>query len=249
MSTLEQAHALLLTGDVDDALALLDAVAGDEARRLRAQLLARHSQPSQALAELDALSHATPEDALLRARLLNALERPQEAAAALTALHAASPDDKRLSELLYDQLMTMGDAQAAAEVARPLSDDWRWRMRLAEAEAEAGHPAAALAHYEQVLAVLHSRHAEAIPDYLRSAYVSALIGAASAAIDAGQFARAREYLHTAAACSDDPAIACYDALARRGLGDPDADAALQAALARCTPTLRAALLSDPQRLQ
>lgn len=245
-SVLEQAHALLLTGDVDEALTLLGAVADDDARRLRAQLLARRRQAAQALAELDALEQTTAEDALLRVRLLNALERPQEAAAVLAGLYAATPHDRRLSELLYDQWMSMKEPRAAAEVARPLSDDWRWRMRLAEAEAEAGHPEVALAHYEQVLAMLHSRHTEAIPNYLMSAYISALIGAASAAIDAGQFACARDYLRTAAAHSDDPAIACYDALARRGLGDPDAEAALQEALARCTPTLRAALLSPQQ---
>lgn len=241
MTALEQAHALLLTGDVDDALTLLRAVAGDDACRLRAQLLARHGQPSQALAELDALAERTTEDALLRARLLNALEQPHEAAAVLNDLHAAHPDDARLSELLYDQLMTIGDAPAAAEVARPLSKDWRWRQRLAEAEAEAGHPAAALAHYEQVLAALHNRHGAAIPPYLLSAYVSTLIGAASAALGCGQFTRARDYLRSAAAHSDDPAIAYYDALARRGLGDPDAEAAFQAALAQCSPILRAAL--------
>jgi tetratricopeptide (TPR) repeat protein len=248
MTALEQAHALLLTGDVDDALALLASADDDAARRLRAQVLARSGRPVNALADLDRLAQPTHEDYLLRARLLNALERPREAAAVLESLHAAAPQDKRLCELLYDQLMAMGEAQAAVEVARPLSEDWRWRMRLAEAEAEAGQPAAALAHYEQALHALRTRHPASIPPYLHSAYVSALIGAASAAIDCEQFAQARAYLATAAAHSDDPAIACYDALARRGLGDPDAEAALQAALAQCSPTLRA-VLGGEERLQ
>ncbi len=244
MTTLEQAHALLLTGDVDDALAVLSAVDGDDARRLRAHLLTRQAQSDQALAELAAIEQPTTEDALLRARLLNALERPHEAAALLRALHAAAPHDKRLCELLYDQLMRMGEALAAAEVARPLSDDWRWRLRLAEAEADGHQPEAALASYDHVLNALHRRHADTIPTYLMSAYLSALIGAADAAIQCERFEQARGYLAVAAAQSDDPAIAVYDALARRGLGDPDAEAALQAALAQCSPTLRAALDSD-----
>ncbi len=241
MNTLEQAHALLLTGDVDDALALLNGIDGDDARRLRAQLLTRQVQSDQALAELAAIEQPTMEDALLRARLLNALERPHEAAALLRALHTAAPHDKRLCELLYDQLMAMGEAQAAAEVARPLSDDWRWRLRLAEAQVEASQPESALASYDHVLSALRRRHADAIPPYLMSAHLSALIGAADAAIRCEQFEQARGYLAAAAAQSDDPAIAVYDALARRGLGDPLAEAALQAALAQCSPTLRAAL--------
>jgi tetratricopeptide (TPR) repeat protein len=243
-ANLEQAHALLLSGHIDEALALLALVEDDAAHRLRAGMLARCERPTEALTALDRISEPTLEDALLRVRVLNTLGQTEAALALLRGLYAQQPDNPRLAELIYDQHRTMGRMAEAAALAEALSSDWRWRYRLAEALADMGEAQAALAHYDQVLALLEARHGANLPAHLVSAYVSALMGAASAALDCQQYTRARALLTQAAAHSDDPAIAYYDALARRGLNDPNAEAALESALAQCSPALRAAFSSD-----
>lgn len=149
------AEAFLQVGEIEDALATLDAhLATDpadlDARRLRAAILTRADEPAalrRALADLDAL----PDDTRLqRSVILERLGEPEAAAAALGDA-AADPLIERRVQLA----LAYGD-YAAAERALARVRRWnsRWGQWAGDVQTAAGDHAAARDHYRRALVLL-----------------------------------------------------------------------------------------------
>lgn len=176
---LEMANAFIQAGELPDALDALnqhlEANSGDvEARRLRAEVLARQDAATQleaALGDLDALPTLTPADIMLRADLLLRLDRADEALTALRAGRNNHPDDERLAEALVTRLQASGALDAARQVVTQMiaaSGDasWRWLgwagdlARAANAQPDAAPDTleTAIKHYSTALAAIESRY-------------------------------------------------------------------------------------------
>lgn len=87
---------------------------------LQAEIALRRGRTDEAIARLDALAEAAPDDPerhLARARTLAAAGHPEDAEQACAAVLRLDPENARAHALLADLLLGRGDAEGAAEAA------------------------------------------------------------------------------------------------------------------------------------
>jgi tetratricopeptide (TPR) repeat protein len=148
------AEAFLAAGEIDDALATLDAHLADDpadtaARRLRADMLARRADPDslrRALTDLDALP--ADDTRLIRSAVLERLGDP---VAALDALGDPAPD--ALLERRVQLALASGDLdRARAALAHVPHWNWRWHQWAGDVALAGGELIEAHDHFMRALA-------------------------------------------------------------------------------------------------
>lgn len=275
---LQLAEAFLKAGELEDALDALDAAldadpTSDDARRLRAGVLARlpgTSNTARALDDLHALAHPTAEDALLESRLVQAAQDTAAAIGVTEAALARFPGDPRLSERLLGLLRETGEhAKAEALLADFPGGDWRWQAWRGDFAADRGDDRAAVRHYTVALDLI--AFAQGIPAQpVRMTQDAADLDAASMTIAASaarlllsrahahrragnRSAAGDDYAQAAVLLPGDPAIPFYRGMLAALEGDlaaavPLCRDALRAAPAPLRRILHAELAADPRLL-
>lgn len=250
---LRQAEAFLQFGELEDALAALDALldeqpGDDAARRLRAAVRQRRRDAANlqaALADLDALVAPAPDDDLQRSVILEALGDIAGAEAAVARARAARPDDERAAQRHFRLLLRRRDFDAARRLLAHQPQAWDWLAAAGELEAEAGDEPAAIAHFTAALADFDRRFDARAEPFARPLKAALLLARAQAAAALGRFAAAEaDYDAALALVPDDRRARFLRGLAAAGRGDPArALEGCRAALATSSPDERAALLA------
>ncbi len=247
---LDAAEAWLSAGEINEALDALNGFLrldsrrgnwiGDPIRRniglrLRAGILARHSDENSLRAALDDLDTLdgplSPDDHLLRSVIYERLGRIDEALASVQRGCARHQRHARLAERHINLLRGAGHLDEARQVAAAWISaspvDWRWQRWAAELAAESGDDNAALLHYEaarEQLATFAGDSAD--PTY--TPMIAALMLAQAAAL--ARLDRLAEadvlYIQAAELMPDDPLIAFNRGLLAARRGDLDTATAL-----------------------
>lgn len=159
---LQLATAFIQTGELDDALDALDAHlaenAGDDVvRRMRASVLLRLASPEQldrALADLQQLVDATPDDLQQQSIIYEKQGDLDQAIAMMQQTVSLQPQNERYAERLLQLTIAYGDLDAALELVRQQERTWRWLQWEADILAQMGNDMLATARYGLVLAML-----------------------------------------------------------------------------------------------
>ncbi len=170
-SPLELANAFIQTGELNHALAALDAHLAqspqdEQSLRLRAAVRLRLGDEANLRAAIDDLQCLTSPSSEDYQQISIIFERLEEIPAAIDALHQAltlDPQDARLAERLVMLYSQQQDWQAAREVVAQMPHSWRWQQWAGDLAVNADDFTAAAAHYEQALARLEQQ--QLAPDY------------------------------------------------------------------------------------
>lgn len=157
--SLELADALILAGELDEALdalnqQLAENTEDEETRRLRARLLLSLRRGSEALADLDALQVPTPQDEALRAQAYALMGD----AARLQGM-VATPEN---TEYLLHDLYQRGESEQALALLADLDKTWRWLGWSGDFFGLRGDYAIAVEHYCSALDDLKRHESSAI---------------------------------------------------------------------------------------
>lgn len=168
---LELAEALMLAGEMEDALLALseqlaDAPDDAETRRLRARLLISLRRGGEALADLDALSAPTAHDHLLRAQAY-ALAGDADG---LRNAALAAPENAEAVELVLRDLFGRGESEAGLALLAGRDKTWRWLGWSGDFAALRGEYAAAVEQYGAALDDLKRQARNAIRE-MQKAYL------------------------------------------------------------------------------
>lgn len=230
---LQLAQAFISTGEIDDALAALDEhltaePADDEARRWRAEVLARFATPAhwqKALDDLNALGALTPADALRQSALHERLNDPDAALHAIATARQRHPTDERLLERHIGLLRGRGEpAQALAllDALADLPDDWRWAQWRGDLLADARAHPEAVAAYTQALDKVAAHTATMEPHWAEGIRARLLAARAHSREQLADYPAADDDYQTAQALvPGDPLIAFNRGRVACYLGDDD----------------------------
>jgi tetratricopeptide (TPR) repeat protein len=166
-TSMQLAEAFLRTGELDDALDVLNAhlaqsPTDSDALRLRASLHMRLGNVGQALADCHSIPTPTAEDAVLQSRLY---ERDGDTARALSAMRdalALAPHEARYHERVVHLLSARGDWEGVLAVAQAQPPEWRWQQHMGDALAHLGRDDEARACYDAVLIALDALIAQMV---------------------------------------------------------------------------------------
>lgn len=231
-TTLDLARAFIQAGELDDARATLDAhiqVKSDDndARRLRAEILARLNAPQSALYDMDRLDVLAPDDIMLYANLLEALNRP--AVTILAEGCSRYPDDERLLERY---VRTLRPEQARVLIAD--RSGWRWRQWAGDLAVHMDDFDDAIQCYTDAIDGVAGR------DHFESIHARLLLARAGVYLHLNQLDAAEsDYQSAAGLVPDDPVIDFNLGIiaARRGHQNR-AQALCVTAIANAAPALR-----------
>ncbi len=150
---MQLANSFIKTGEFTDALDALNAQLvqvphDDEALRLRAQVLARMDNPSQALIDITAVLAPTSDDQFVKSVLY---ERMSDMPNAIASLNVNEP---RHAERLVYLLGIQENWHRVLEVIKAQPPSWRWQQYEADTLVKMGRDNEALVCYEGVLQAL-----------------------------------------------------------------------------------------------
>jgi tetratricopeptide (TPR) repeat protein len=259
-SPLEMAEALIQSGELDNALEVLNehlkAISGDStARRFRAQIYAHQPDETSlraALLDLAALSSKTAHDYILQSVLLVRLRQFADAIAALHEGHTRYPDDERLLERYVHLLRGQGEITRARALLADRLESWRWQQWAGDLAVDEEDFTAAIRHYNTALRAVGVRFdltAQAdnrTSSAIMPIYARLLLARADALLRLNQYAEADDDYKTAAELMpDDPVIPFKRGLLAAMRGEiEDAEVYCRAALAAASPSLCAYMLSS-----
>ncbi len=212
-SPLELAVAFIQTGELEDALAaiaqhLAAQPQDDRVRRWRLTILRQlNGDSEQALTDLDQLAVPTADDFTQVALLL---ENSQDSNAALNLLadaHARWPQESRLTEVYLRLLLDHNHIDIALPIVRAQPPSWRWSEWEADLLVRQGNDAAAVAGYDQALALLDADFDTEAIAYLVPIKARLLLACAHAYRRLGAYHHAaQDYADAEQMMPDDPMI-------------------------------------------
>jgi tetratricopeptide (TPR) repeat protein len=256
-SPMTLARAFVQSGELADALealnAQLDAVPDDaDARRLRAEVLARRSDAVSwlaAIADLEAVAGHTASDWL---RLSGLYDRLDDLPAALRAVEVglvADPADVRLIEREVTLLIRLGQHTAALARASAMPETWSWLKLCGSAAVAAGDFQAALTFFTRALAAFPAVDSERGAALLDAARAHLIVLRASAALAAGDLDLAdRDYQTAALLLPRDPLLAFNRGMIAAARGDLEAARTLcRTAYAAASAHVRAVMHDEAAR--
>ena len=219
-SILEQVGAHVQSGDMDEALRLLDQQLSenpndDEARRWRVAVLMHlpgDERQWAALADLDAMRAPVADDFWRRSIALQTLGDLSAAEAVVLAALEQWPDDEQLIERQLYLLTLAGKRRRAEALLARLPRTWRWLMWAGELAGESARDAESIAIYTEALADLEGSLNTSEP-FAANIKAQLLLSRAQAQATAGAFAEAdADYAAAQVIVPDDPML-----LFKRGL--------------------------------
>lgn len=244
---LEIAGAFIQTGELEDALAVLDEHLennpdDDRARRLRVGVMMRlpgESYQTAVLRDLEQINNPTADDLVRKSVLHERANALDEAIATMQTALAQQPDDERLAERVVHLLRNNGDLNGARELAASMPQSWRWWQQLGDLAVEAGDHETALTHYSAALADVAASFAVE-NDWARSFTARLLLARGGTALTLNHYAEAEADYRAADELTDDPMIPFNRGLLAALTGDlTEAVALCGAALSGASETLQA----------
>lgn len=214
-TALELAQAFIETGEITDALDALNTHLTEQpadlaARRLRAELLTRASDPAdlrRALSDFDQLPALTPDDIIRQSAIHERLNDPATALATVTDGLRDYPGADRLTERYLVLLQAQGDLTTALAVLDDLPQTWRWSQWRGDLTGQVPDHVAAVAHYSTALTDL-AQHLDTMhPDYAQTIEARLRLARAESYRQLDQRTQAdADYARAEALVPDDPAI-------------------------------------------
>lgn len=250
-SPLELVSACVQSGDMDEALRLLDQQLtenpdDDDARRWRVAVLMHlpgEARQQAALADLDALRTPIADDFWRRSIALQTLGDLGAAEAVVLAALEQWPDDEQLIERQLYLLTLAGKHRRAENLLARLPRTWRWLMWAGELAAESARDAEAIAIYSEALADLDATLDTSAP-FAANIKAQLLLSRAQVQATAGVFAGAdADYAAAQAVLPTDPTIRFRRGLLASLQGD------LIQALSLCGDALTAANEAEQAQME
>lgn len=154
---MELAEAFIKTGELTDALDALNQQLSDKpndnnARRLRASVLLRFTQPvhlQAALDDLKQLSDISTDDYVLQSVIYERMNQTANAIQAMQTAYQQSPDRERVLERLVKLLTHDLRYTEVLDILNHAPQTWRWLMRQADVYALNDNPTEALTALNQ----------------------------------------------------------------------------------------------------
>jgi tetratricopeptide (TPR) repeat protein len=258
-AALQLAEAFILAGELAEALdALNQHLAAipddDDVYRLRAAVLQRlpgDGHLTQALSDLDHLTHPTSADHLQRSIILESCGDHYGAVSAVEQARRLAPGDERLAERQLHLLLRQGELDAADQLLTEQPKTWCWQQWRGDVAALRGQHNDAIMLYTAALAELQnafpaaSRWADSLSGRL-------LLARAETCFEAGEFDRAEaDYASAERLIPGEPIIAFRRGLLAALRGDSGlAQALCRAALDQAgtglRPQMERLLRDDPR---
>jgi tetratricopeptide (TPR) repeat protein len=191
-STIQIAEACLQAGELNEALAVLDSHLGehpadDEARRLRANVRLRQSEPESIRAALDDFSRVsapTSADWLACSVAAERLGDLPDAIRAVEQARALQPEDDRLTERLVTLHLRASQVEAARGILASVPRRWYWLRLAGDVEAAAGDHFEAIRLYRDAMQDFDSHHPAPNP-FLQALYAEIVARRAAQYAEAG----------------------------------------------------------------